>query len=107
MKFATIMREAGICPRLFPECGEINVVLYDENDEIHPKDDVHYITKLFADNPSSYDQFFDLVDELNANPDYLSINIKISPEHVIVFYKTGNPRVFRRTPHLDPLDYAD
>ena len=107
MKFATIMREAGICPRLFPECGEIDVILYDEDDKVHKKEEVHYIAKLFADNPTSYDKFFDFVDELNSNPDHLCINIKITPEHVIVFYKSNNAKIFRRTQHLDPSDYAD
>ena len=107
MKFATIMREAGICTRLFPDCGEINVVLYDEDDQIHKKDDVHFVQKLFADNPDAFNDFFDFVDALNTNPDYLSINIQITRNHVIVFYKTASPKIFCRTQSLDPSDYAD
>lgn len=107
MKFATIMREAGICTKLFPECGEINVVLYDEDDQIHKKDDVQFIRKLFADNTDSYNKFFDFVDELNANPDCLNMDIQITPDYVIVFYKTPKARIFRRNESPDPLDIAD
>lgn len=107
MKFATIMREAGICTRLFPECGEINVVLYDEDDQIHKKDDVQFVRKLFADNTHSYNKFMEFVDRLNTNPDYMSIDIQITPDHVVVFYKTSNPKIFRRTQPVDPLDFAD
>ena len=103
MKFATIMREAGINARLFPECGEIDVVLYDDYDKINNKEDISFAKKLFEDNPESYNRFFDLVDKLNCNPDYLSINIQITPERVIVFYKTAQAKYFRRT-SSDPVD---
>ena len=96
MKFATIMREAGICTRLFPECGEINVVLYDEDNQIHKKDDVQFIRKLFADNLDAYNKFFDFVDKLNANPDCLNMDVQITPDHVVVFYKTPDAKIFRR-----------
>ena len=99
MKFATIMREAGICTRFFPDCREINVVLYDEDNEIYKKDDIQFVRKLFADNMDSYNKFFDFVDELNIEPDYISIDIQITPDHVIVFYKTPNARIFRRKPN--------
>lgn len=107
MKFATIMREAGVCARLFPECGEIDVVLYDEDDKVHKKDDVKYIKKLFDGNTDSYNKFFDFVDELNRDPSYLSINVQITPHHVIVFYKTPGAKIFPRTDSFDPLSYAD
>ena len=107
MKFATIMREAGICSRLFPECGDIDVVLYEEDGKVYKKDDVQYIKKLFDGNTDSYNKFFDFVDELNSAPSYLSINVQITPHHVIVFYKTPGAKIFPRTDSFDPLNYAD
>lgn len=107
MKFATIMREAGISEKLFLECAEINVVLYDEDDEICAKEDIEFIKPLFVENPDSFEKFFNFVDELNSNPDYLTINVLITEHYVVVHYKTNHAKVFRRTPSPDPLIFAD
>ena len=107
MKFATIMREAGICERLFRECTEIDVVLYDEDGEINESDDVKFVQPLFEANPDSFERFINFVDELNSNPDYLSINVLITEHYVVVHHKTPQAKSFRRTPPLDPLDIAD
>ena len=104
MKFATIMREAGIFERLFLECAKIDVVLYDEDDEINESDDVKFVKPLFEDNPDSFEKFFNFVDELNSNPDYLSINVLITEHYVVVHYKTPKAKSFRRSRPLDPLD---
>ena len=107
MKFATILREAGIYPELFPKCGEINTVLYDSDDQIHEGDDVKFVESLFYRNPDSFNKFVDFVAELDTNPDNSAINVQITETHVIVFYKTPCVKVFRRTQPLDPIDYSD
>ena len=108
---SSVMRAAGFCDKfvnLFDSAGIIPVNIYDEDHELHQEDELHFIKPLFDENPGAFDQFFNLMDEINTNPDYLSIDIQITPEYVIVFYRTAKPRVFRRTATLlDPLDYAD
>ena len=108
--FADVMREAGFQPKLldlFYTCGLIETNIYDEEEELHQENNLKFIKPLFADNPDSFEKFFDFVSELNENPDYLSIDIQITPDHVVVFYKTTHPKVFRRTPPINPIDYAD
>lgn len=107
MKFATIMREAGIAEKLFPESAKIDVILYEEFDEIYPEEDVKFIKPLFEENQDSFKKFFNFVEELNSNPDFPSINIFITEHHVVVHYKTHNSMVFRRSPFPDPLMFAD
>ena len=104
MKFATIIREAGICEKLFRECAEIDVVLYDEDDEINESDDVKFVKPLFEDNQGSLERFIKYVDELNSNLDCVSMNVLITEHYVVVHHKTPQAKSFRRTRPLDPLD---
>ena len=107
MKFATIMREASISEKFFPKCTEINVVLYDEDDEINTTADVKFVRPLFEDNLDSFKRFFKFVEDLNSNPNCSSINVLITEHHVVVHHKTPKAISFRRTAPLDPLDIAD
>jgi len=104
MKFAAIMENAGVSTKIFPICGEINVTLYDEDDIIHESDDLRFIKPLFEDNPDSYEKFFDFVSELDTNPDYLSMNVQITQDYVIIFYKSPNSKIFRRTEPTGSFD---
>jgi len=107
MKFATILREASICEKFFPECAKIDVVLYDEDGEINTTDDVKFVTTLFEDNLDSFKKFFKYVEELNSNPEYSSINVLITEHHVVLHYRSPKAISFRRTAPFDPLDIAD
>ena len=107
MKFAKILREANISEKFFPKCAEIDVVLYDEDDEINTTDDVKFVKPIFENNLDSFKQFFRFVEELNSNPDYSSINVLITEHHVVVHHKTPYAKAFRRTAPFDPLDIAD
>ena len=104
MKFATILREVGICSRVFPACGEIDVVLYDEMDQIQEEDDVKFVKPLFTDNAESYDRFCDIVDKLDSDP-VSEISIKITETHVVVFYKSPSQVILPRKNAMTPLDY--
>ena len=104
MKFATILREVGISSRVFPACGEINVVLYDEMDQIHEEDDVRFIKPLFADNEESYDRFFTIVDKIDSEP-ISKIDLKITENHVVIFYNSPAQVILPRKRPMDPLDY--
>ena len=113
MKLATVLREAGVCTRVFPGCSEIDIVLYDGKDRI-VEDDVHYVESLFAKNIEVFDEFFDFIDELDSEA-ILTMNVKIDEEYVILFYKTSRAKCFRRkpvenpvgVPPMDPIDYMD
>lgn len=107
MKFSTIMREAGITEKIFSKCAEIDVVLYDDEDEVFKEDDIKFVKPLFEENHDSFDKFLNFVDELNSSLDYVSINILITEHYVVVNYKTNHSKAFRRTPDQDPLLYAD
>lgn len=106
MKFATIMREAGIDEKLFPECAKINVVLYDEYDEVCTEENVIFVKPLFAENQDSFKRFINFLGELNLSHDCLTINVLITEHYVITNHKTNHAKVFRRTPSPNPLIYA-
>ena len=107
MKFATILREASISEKFFPKCAKIDVVLYEDDDEINTSDDVKFVKPLFEDNLDSFKQFFNFVEELDKNPEFTSINVLITEHHVVVQHKTPHAKAFRRTAPFDPLDIAD
>ena len=107
MKFAVILREAGVCSRIFPNCAEIPVVLYDGKDRISTEEDVKFATPLFEENSESFNDFFNFVDRLDANPDYTSINVKIDVGHVIIHYRTPEAKVFLRKDPINPCDCTD
>ena len=98
MKLSTILREAGVVERPFLECSEIKVNLYDEDDNLITEDDVVFSEKLFANNERSYNDFFEWVD--NLDPDYYSINIQVTPLHVVLHYNTPEATVLRRFPDI-------
>ena len=102
MKFATIMREANVNEEIWSRCSKIKVNLYNDKGQMTEEEDVRFVNGLFDENLDSYSRFVDLVDYLDANSDdYESIDIQITADHVIVFYKTPNAAVFRRTPPID------
>lgn len=108
MKFATIMREAGLITEFWPKCSKIKVNLYDDKEHLVEVDDVKFVQPLFSENNNSRDEFVELIDYLDANFDtYESIDIQISANHVIVFYNSPHATIFRRTPSPDPLIFAD
>ena len=106
MKFATILREAGICERHFPISSEIEIRLFDGDDEFETQEDVHYNEPLFVNNNDSYNKFFDLADKLDFDP-VMSMDIKIDKNYVIVFYGTPEQIAFRRANSMQPLDYME
>lgn len=106
MKFATILREAGICERHFPISSEIEIRLFDGDDELEMQEDVHYNEPLFVNSMDSYNKFFDLVDKLDSDS-VISMDIKIDENYVIVFFGTPQQIAFRRAATMQPLDYMD
>ena len=95
MKFATIIREAGLNEKDFENCSEISVTLYDAKDRIHENITLHFVEPLFWHNKDSLQKFQNFLVDLEENP-VESINVEIDENHVVVFYKTPNPRFFSR-----------
>ena len=107
MKFETILRAAGVCERLYVGAGCINVKLYDEKDRIIEDENLQFHESLFSKNSAGFDQFLDIVDNLESDSESpSSVKVKITPEHVIVFYETPNAIAIPRNP-MNPLDYMD
>jgi len=108
MKFATIIREAGIATKLFPNVAEkLQVVLYDLDDNT-TEDDVHYVEGLFDNNRISFCNF---VNWLNAFESIMemefekTIPVQITENYVTIYYNTPGAIHFRRTEPMEPIDY--
>lgn len=95
MKFAEIIREAGLNPSEFKKCSDIPAVLYDGKDRVESKETVHYIEPLFEKNPGSLWNFKSTLISLE-NENIESINVKVDIDSVVLFYKTGRATVFSR-----------
>lgn len=106
MKFDKIIREAGFRSCQFPKCSQIEVKLYDDEDNISSESDIHFSKKLFADNPKSATSFFNFLCFLEKKP-VMSMNVEIDEHYLIVFYKSPQAESFRRTEPMDPIDYMD
>ena len=110
MKFATIIREAGIAPKLFPNVAEkINVVIYDLEGQT-TEDDVKYAEGIFDNNRHSFCSFIAWLDDFENNMEEESetcMDVQITRDYVVLFYNTNNSITFRRNPGLpmSPLDY--
>ena len=109
-KMADVMREAGFNSKfldLFFDAGLINVKITDETGEEHQEAELKFVRPLFADNPISFDKFFNFISDLNENPDYIEIEMQITAECVVVFPQTPHAKVFFRTPSPDPISEVD
>lgn len=107
MKFATIIRAANHNVGFFQKCDAISITLYDGKDRV-VNCDVHYAEPLFKHNLKSFREFGQLLREWELEgicP--TSMNVKIDIDHVILFYKTPQAKIFPRKAPMDPLDYMD
>lgn len=95
MKFANIIREAGLNLDNFEKCTEISINLYDEKDKVNENNDVHFVEPLFSHNSNSLQKFQDFLVDLEKSP-VSSMNIEIDENYVVVFYKKPNPKFFSR-----------
>ena len=107
MKFAGILRSAGILEGAFKKCENIDIVLFDGKKPISSHGNIHYANELFENNPTSKLKFIGALIDLEINPPQESINVKIDEFNVILFYQTAKPKIFSRTPKTDPLDCMD
>ena len=106
MKFAEIIREAGLNACEFKKTSDITIHLYDGKNRIDTEDTVHYIEPLFKHNEASFLNFKNFLTGLEKET-IESMNVKIDIDTVILFYKSPRAIVFFRNPSMSSLDYMD
>lgn len=106
MRFATILREAGLSTDDFKNCAEIPIILYDRKDRTITDENIHFVERLFQHNPDAYQKFSAFLTELEKNPPHSPINVRIDESAVSVFYRTHRCRIFLRQSR-NPLEFAD
>lgn len=106
MKFAEIIRNAGLNPENFKNSANIKIHLYDGKDRVDSAETVHYIEPFFKNNESSLLNFKNFLIGLEKeNID--SMNVKVDINSVVLFYKTSRVIIFLRNPSMNPIDYMD
>lgn len=106
MRFATILREAGVSTDEFKNCAEIPVILYDRKDRTITDENIHFIERLFKNNPDAHKKFHTFLTELENTPPTSTINVRIDESAVFVFYRTQNCRIFLRQ-SKNPMDFME
>lgn len=105
MKFAEIIREAGLNPKDFPTASNISIVLYNGKSRVDDET-IHYVESLFAHNDDSLERFKVFLRKLEKDP-ISSMNIMIDEYYVVLNDKSSKVRPLSRKPPLDPLDYME
>ena len=105
MKFAEIIKNAGLEPAQFPKSSIIDISLYDGKDRIDENKTVSYAKPLFEEYPSSLKAFERYLSGIEKTS-ITSMLVKIDEMSVILLYKTPSPVVFLRK-FMDPMDYMN
>ena len=106
MKFAEIIRNAGLNPKDFEKVSNIPTTLYDGKNRICSEETVTFIQPFFKENHYSLKNFKDFLIGLEKE-EIDSLNVRVDIDSVILFYRTPRAIVFLRHPNLDPMDYMD
>ena len=97
IKFATFIEWAGLDPNNFRNLAKKELILFDENDyRIYFAKSIHFPKKLFANNPDSLMRLQRFLYNIDSSFKEDDINVMISSESVILFYKTPKPTIFFR-----------
>lgn len=107
MKFAEIIRNAGIKVEDFPKSSNIEIHLYDDKNRIVPGETITYAKPFFEENPYSLKNFESFITGIETE-DITSMNVKIDADVVILFFKSSRIIIFRRkNSSLESMDYMD
>jgi hypothetical protein len=106
MKFAVIIRNAGLNPMKFPNCADIECHLYDGKDRLHSEESVQYTEPFFNSNEASLRNFCEFITNIKTE-DTPSIDVKVDISSVVLFYNTSRAVLFIRNKSMDPIDYMD
>jgi len=107
MKFAEIIRNAGLKIEDFPKSSNIEITLYDDENRIVPEEKVTYAKPFFDENPDSLKNFEHFITGLETE-EITTMNVKIDEHLVVLFFRTSRIIAFRRKiSSLNPMDYMD
>ncbi len=106
MKFAEIIRNAGLNPENFKNSANIKIYLYDNKDRVSSEETVHYIEPFFKNNDSALLNFKSFLAGLEKE-NIESFNVKVDINSVILFYKTPRVIIFLRNPSMNPIGYME
>lgn len=106
MKFAEIVREAGVNSEDVPYVAQLPVTLYDRKRRVIEGETIKFVEPLFKENPASHESFLnfcvELEQQLASNSVYreLSSNLsaQISESALILWYDSCGPYIFLRHP---------
>jgi hypothetical protein len=109
MKFDEVIRVVGVIPSIFPKISQIDLVLYDCKDRIVTGSKLKFAEDLFKNNFKEGLRFINYLISIEISSKTLDeISVLIDEYSVILFYKTPNAKIFRRSPKsMSPLDYMD
>ena len=106
MKFAEIIRNAGLTPEKFPNCADIEWHFYDGKDRLSSEESVQYVEPFFKNNEASLRNFCGFITGIEKEAIH-SMNVRVDIDAVVLFYKTPRAITFLRNPTMNPLDYMD
>lgn len=99
MKFAEIIREAGLDIGAYPMASKLSIDLYDRKHRLFSST-IHFHENLFAKKESSLIQFKNFLDELekelHSGSKPSSIDVKITENLVAISADLQSPLIFQR-----------
>ena len=104
MKFAEIIRNAGLNPKDFEKASNIPTTLYDGKNRTSSEETVTFVKPLFEENEGSLKNFNNFLIGLEKE-EIESLNVRVDIDSVILFHQTPRAIVFLRHPSMDPMDY--
>ena len=97
MKFAQIIREAGLNPSDYPRLSEIPIKLSDRKNRLIEDETIHFTLPLFEKKKSSLEHFIAFLDKNEAMPTFSSLEGKIDEAFLLLWIgESGLPIQFRR-----------
>ncbi|MCI9087167.1 MAG: hypothetical protein HFJ32_01200 [Clostridia bacterium] len=106
MKFAEIVREAGLNTEDVPHVSQLPIILYDSKRRAIEDETIKFVEPLFKENPASHKSFFNFCTELEQQlasssvyQDFSSsLSAQISESALILWYDSCGPYIFLRHP---------
>ncbi len=95
MKFAEIIKAAGICPKFYPKSSEIPVTVFSDGDDVS-EESLSFREKLFESNNVSHTRFSFFLRKLECTDEITLRQVSITPENVIISYNAGKVKVLPR-----------
>ena len=106
MKFAEIVREAGVNSEDVPHVSQLSIILYDRKRRVIEGETIKFVEPLFKENPASHESFLNFCTELEQqlanSSEYRELSSglysQISESALILWYDSCGPYIFLRHP---------